>query len=268
MRPPSLALRGLALFAALAALAGYRVTDGFSDATPATTGQEPPGDRPIVVLMHGLGRTSRSMTDLQSALTAAGYDTVNLGYPSTEKSIEALAELLHAELGRCCLENRAPVHFVTHSLGGIIVRYYLDQRELESLGRVLMISPPNQGSELIDALGDNRLFQAGLGPAAQQLGTDEESLPNQLGPVDFELGVITGDSSLNPLFSWLIPGVDDGKVSIERARVAGMSDFLVVPHSHSFIMSADAVIAQTLRFLESGEFDHSSPAEEPSAPID
>lgn len=212
-----------------------------------------------VVVLHGLLRTSQSMATMADALADHGYFIVNLDYPSTEISIEETSDLLDQALLDCCAESDEPVHFVTHSLGGIIVRFYLDDRAPRILGRVVMLSPPNSGSEVVDALDDFSLFRTGLGPAAQELSTKEDSVPVRLGPVTFELGVITGNKSINPLFSWLIPGEDDGQVSVEGARIAGMTDFLVLPHTHTFIMNSPEVIRQTLRFLEHGSFDQESP---------
>ena len=131
-------------------------------------------------------------------------------------------------------------------------------RPLDRLGRVVMLSPPNNGSEVVDLLDDYGLFRTGLGPAALELSTDESGMPNRLGPVDFELGVITGNRSINPLFSWWIPGEDDGQVSVEGARVTGMTDFLVLPATHTFIMNDSQAIEQTLFFLERGRFDRES----------
>lgn len=212
-----------------------------------------------VVLLHGLGRTDRSMSRLESRLSDLGYRVSNVSYPSREYSIQTLAEEeLAPALAECCSEPAVTVHFVTHSMGGILLRYYLEERELANLGRVVMISPPNQGSELADWVSENPFLQRFLGPSVEQLGTESHSVPNQLGPVDFELGVITGDRSLNPFFSNMIPGEDDGKVSVERAKVGGMTDFLVVPHSHSYIMMQDGVIDQVVHFLEQGRFDHTA----------
>ena len=146
------------------------------------------------------------------------------------------------------------VHFVTHSMGGILVRFYLANHRLVNLGRVVMLSPPNQGSETVDKLANMPGFGWLNGPAGQQLGTDENSLPNRLGPADFELGIITGNRSINLILSTMIPGPDDGKVAVERAKLAGMADFLVVPHSHPFIMKKPLVIEQTQFFLEHGRF--------------
>lgn len=216
-------------------------------------GAPQPAEGDWVLLLHGLGRTSRSMKPLAEKLTEAGYRVVLVDYPSTEEPFDELVDGLAREIERCCLSDRRPVHFVTHSMGGIVVRAYLADRRLETLGRVVMLSPPNSGSVLADYLRRTPLGRAG-GPALDDLGTDPESLPNRLGGVDYPVGVITGDRSFNPLFSWLIPGKDDGKVSVETAKVEGMVDFLVVPETHTFIMRSPEVIEQVLHFLEKSRF--------------
>ena len=213
-------------------------------------------DTENVVLLHGLGRSRWSMRTMEKALTQSGYRVFNMGYPSTTKAIPDLAAELHVQVQHCCHTNQT--HFVTHSLGGILVRSYLTHYPLDNLGRVVMLSPPNKGSKLVDVLGKVGAFTLILGPASGQLSTQPSSIPNQLnqrGPVDFELGVITGNRSFNPLTSWLIPGPDDGRVSVNSAQVAGMADFLVVPRTHTFIMSSRTVIEQTVNFLRTGKFE-------------
>jgi pimeloyl-ACP methyl ester carboxylesterase len=209
----------------------------------------------LVVLLHGLNRTPRSMRKLERALAADGYAVLNLRYPARKQGVDDLAE----HLGRAVTETRADprqrVHFVTHSLGGMVVRRYLQTKPDVHVGRVVMLSPPNGGSELVDLLRKIPVLRKHPGPSRGQLGTGPEDLPARLGPVDFEVGVITGERSLNPLFSWLIPGRDDGMVSVERAKVAGMADFLVVPRTHTFIMKSRDVIDQARAFLRNGTFD-------------
>ncbi|MBC2709686.1 MAG: alpha/beta fold hydrolase [Desulfosarcina sp.] len=211
-----------------------------------------------VVLLHGMGRTHRSMEKMARHLTEKGYRVVNLDYPSTTASIEAISGGIVAEtVQHCRLESPStPIHFVTHSLGGILVRQYLQAHRLPSGSRVVMLSPPNQGSEIADMLKDISLYRWIMGPAGQQLGTAADSVPNRLGPVDVPVGIITGDSTLEPWFSSRVPGPDDGKVSVERARLAEMADFIVVHKSHGFIMNDPQVIAQTAYFLEHGVFRH------------
>jgi triacylglycerol lipase len=213
--------------------------------------------KPHVVVLHGLGRTSGSMQSLAEHIEDAGFAVHNIGYPSTDEQVDALIAHLAGEIERCCNERDRPLHFVTHSLGGILVRAYIADSRPANLGRVVMLSPPNKGSEIVDTFGDNVLFEWAMGPAGQQLGTDQDSLPNRLGPADFELGIITGSASLNPITSLLVSGDDDGKVSIESAQLAGMADFLIVPKTHTFIMNSDEVASQVIQFLREGRFSRS-----------
>ncbi len=209
-----------------------------------------------VVLLHGLGRTSRSFKAMSEFLRVNGYRTIEVDYPSTKQPIDKLASHLSRALEECCPRDGVtpPLHFVTHSLGGILLRYHLAENPQRRVARVVMLAPPSGGSELVDTLRGNPLFRFVTGPAGQQLGTDERSVPSGLGPVNFELGVITGDRSFNPLYSWLIPGPDDGKVAVKSARTEGMQAFLVVPHTHTFIMRAQPVMLETLNFLRTGDF--------------
>ena len=213
-----------------------------------------------VVLLHGMARSHRAMKKMQKGLTAAGYHTVNLGYPSTDLTIEEIAATsLRRGVKSCEHFNPSAIHFVTHSLGGIIVRQALYTDRPDKLGRVVMLSPPNRGSTATDTLRGSWFYDWLNGPAGQQLTTDSNSLPNKLGPADFPLGIITGDrhAFFDFWLSEVIPGPDDGKVSVEQAKLAGMSDFLVVHESHPFIMNAPQVIAQTCFFLKNGRFSPS-----------
>ena len=208
-----------------------------------------------VILLHGLARSSRSFSVMETALNEAGYHVVNVNYPSRKQTIERLAEnYVTKAIEECRLVQPKRIHFVTHSMGGILVRYYLANHSLDNLGHVVMLSPPNQGSEVVDKLAGFPGFYAFNGPAGQQLGTSAKSLPNKLGPVDYSVGVITGNRSINLMLSRFIPGDDDGKVSVERAKVAGMSDYLIVPHTHPMIMSSKDVIFQTINYLRNGKF--------------
>ncbi len=212
-----------------------------------------PTDSPTVVVLHGLGRTAASMGPLEHALRAEGYRVVNLGYPSRHHGVDGLVDTVHAALETCCA-TAGPLHFVTHSLGGILVRAYAERHGHERIGRVVMLSPPNQGSEIVDRLDGLPIFEWILGPAALQLGADGGGATIDLGPPRFEVGIITGDASFNPLFSWWLPGPDDGKVSVESARLEGADGFLVVPYTHTFIMRKEDVITQVLSFLRDGRF--------------
>ncbi len=236
----------------LLALLVYAVVGG---AEPAIAQGEP--ETRTVVLLHGLARSGTSMRKMQSALEKEGFHTCNIAYPSTKHRIETLVkEHVLPQIQVCVNGNAAPVDFVTHSMGGILVRY-LAAHDLLPLGRVVMLSPPNQGSEVVDKLGKTWLFEQVNGPAGKELGTDSSSVPVQLGPAAFEVGIITGSRSINPILSMMIDGKDDGKVSIARAKLAGMKGFVVVPATHPFIMKNRKAIAQTIYFLKQGEFRES-----------
>ena len=208
-----------------------------------------------VILLHGLLRSSHSLEKLEKYLSDRGYRVVNLDYPSTKQPIPDLAEnILDTAVRQCGQTTQEKIHFVTHSMGGIVVRYYLKHHNLPQLGRVVMLSPPNGGSELADFLKKSPLFKKAQVPTGLQLGTGAGSLPLELGPVDFELGIISGNRSFYPLNSALIPGPDDGIVSVERTKVEGMADFLLLPYSHTFIMQKEAVFEQVVHFLREGKF--------------
>ena len=208
-----------------------------------------------VVLLHGLCRSPASMSKMAAALTRAGFVVDNVGYPSRTASIDKLSD---AAIGRALATPRlagcSRIHFVTHSLGGILVRDYFSRHAAPLRGRVVMLGPPNQGSEVVDKLGSWWLFKKLNGPAGAELGTGQDATPNRLGPVKFELGVIAGDRSINWINSLMLDGRDDGKVSVERTKVAGMKAHLVVHATHPYLMKNAKVIEQTIAFLQSGAF--------------
>ena len=208
-----------------------------------------------VVLLHGLAKSSRSMNKVEDALLASGFSTVNIDYPSREKPIDLLAqEAIPNGIAGCRAQSAERIHFVTHSMGAILVRQYLAENEFRELGRVVMLSPPNQGTVVIDRLEGFPGFARIVGPAGAQLGTNGESVPRQLGPVNFDVGIIAGDKSINLIFSRIIPGEDDSMVSIESAKIEGMSDFLILHETHLGITRSEESISQIIRFLMNGEF--------------
>ena len=210
-----------------------------------------------VILLHGLARTSASMDKMEQRLDEAGYSVVNIDYPSRELTIEELAPLAVDEglLGCRRTAGLSRIHFVAHSLGGILVRKYLNEHEIPELGRVVMLGPPNQGSDAADELGGLPGFDWINGPAGRQLGKGEASVPLALGPADFELGVIAGSRTIDPVGSAVLEDPDDGKVSVFDTRLEGMDDFVVVEHSHAFLMRMQKPIELTIRFLQTGSFE-------------
>lgn len=208
-----------------------------------------------VVLLHGLARTPSSMKVLESALLKEGFLPINDGYPSREHPIETLAELaIKPAIEKCPKEM--DVNFVTHSLGGILVRQYLNKHAVQNLNRVVMLGPPNGGSEIVDKLASVPGFHFINGDAGMQLGTGELSIPNTLGKANFDVGIIAGTRSINWILSSLIPNTDDGKVSIENTKLDGMSDHIEMPVTHPFMMKNEKVIAQVVNYLKNGSFEH------------
>ena len=210
-----------------------------------------------VVLLHGLMRTDKSMQKLQRRLQDSDYIVANISYPSRKKPVEELSVLaVEAGLKACAGEKASPINFVTHSLGGILLRHYYSTHNPASVARVVMLGPPNHGSEVVDELKNIPGFEMLNGPAGKQLGTDKDSIPARLGPANFELGVIAGTRSVNPVLSSYLPNPDDGKVSLESARLEGMCAFLALPVTHPFMMKNDTVIEEVRHFLSTGKFSH------------
>lgn len=214
---------------------------------------DPTGE--AVVTLGGIGPNLNFMGQLKRSLAGEGYRIIDIDYPSTRHGIATLADIVASGLDSAQLNSGHPVHFVTLSMGGIVTRKLLQKRRPANLGRVVMLAPPNHGSEVADFFQDWALFRNRFGPAGPELTTTPESTPNRLGPADYPLGVIAGDVSWHdPWFSWMFSGPNDGKVSVESAKLDSMADFAVVRTSHYFIMKHPEAIALTKRFLRTGTF--------------
>lgn len=206
-----------------------------------------------VILLHGLARTHRSMNKMAKYLDRKGYIVFNVGYPSTKYPIETLAQKTISQAIDNCPSN-TKINFVTHSMGGILLRQYLQDNTIEKLARIVMLGPPNKGSELVDKFHQFSLFRHINGPAGKQLGTSHSGFIKRLRPIQIDVGIIAGSRSLNPLLSSLIPEDNDGKVSVHSTKLVEMSDHITLPVSHSFMMNNSIVIEQTLYFLKNGHY--------------
>ena len=208
------------------------------------------------MLLHGLARSSTSLNTMEQALQDEGYRTANIDYPSRDFEIAELAVIAVEEGLAACRagDDIEKIHFVTHSLGGILIRQYLATGSIDELGRVVMLGPPNQGSAAADDLEGVPGFDWINGPAGGQLGKGENSVPLALGPADFELGIIAGNRTIDPITSAVLDDPDDGRVSVADTRLEGMDDFIVVEHSHAFMMRMRGPIELTIRFLKTGRF--------------
>jgi len=198
------------------------------------------------------------MRSLAKFLRSNGYPVLNVDYPSTRISLEPLVEHINQQVIDFNQDPQRKIHFVGYSLGGLMVRGLINRHRPTNLGRVVQLAPPNQGSEVADFWKNNFLFQWIFGPAGQDLGAKEKSFSRILGPVDFELGVIAGNRTWDPISSAMIQGPNDGKVSVESTQVPGLTDHLVIPATHTFIIYNREAWNQTIHFLESGKFNRIS----------
>ena len=222
---------------------------GHSDSTT-----DKANDGKFVVLLHGMKRSASSLGKIEKHLKSNGYRTINIDYPSSEQTVEELSEFIHKEITRRYFDKSRNIHFVTHSMGGILARYYIKKHRPANLARVVMLAPPNQGTEMSDFLQGTKIFESFFGPAGTQMGTNEKSIVHSLGPADYELGVIMGNISLNPIASVVVPGDDDGLVSHERSKVEGMKDSIILRTAHSLIMFNKEAHKQIIHFLIDGKF--------------
>jgi pimeloyl-ACP methyl ester carboxylesterase len=204
-----------------------------------------------VVLLHGIGRTARSFRKMQLAIEDAGFATLNLGYASRRHALEALAEQIDPAIERFADSIEGPVHFVCHSMGGLLARVYLARHRPKRMGRVVMLGTPNGGSEIADRLKHLAAYRAVFGPAGQQLGTKRDTM---LPPVDYAVGIIAGNRSIYPLAGAMLPRPHDGRVSVERTRLEGMTDHIVVQTTHPWLVGNSVAIGQTIWFLKNGKF--------------
>ncbi len=206
-----------------------------------------------VIVLHGILLNANYMKVLASYIGAKGYSVININYPSTQKNLEELVESVWIDISSQLIENK-PVHFICYSMGGLLVRAMLNKYRPLMLGRVVLIGTPNNGSEIADFLKNNWFYKKIFGPAGQQLITDQSNIKHLFGIIDYDLGIIAGSMSLDPICSRLIKEKNDGKVSITSTKLAGMKDHIIIKSSHMFLPYSKQVLSQTVYFLQHGSF--------------
>lgn len=235
------------------------VSTSYATTTTAQSVSPQPESKECVILLHGLARTSASMNKLEDALLEQNFIVANIDYPSRKYVIEELSDsAVDAGLEQCAQQGASAgasaVHVVTHSMGGILFRQYVEDNGSQAFGRTVMLAPPNKGSEVVDALRNVPSYELLNGPAGLQLGTGSDSVPLNLGDASSDVAVIAGTFSVNLILSTYLPDPDDGKVSVESSRLDGMCAHLQVNVSHPFIMSDEAVMQEVISYLKTGKF--------------
>ncbi|MBV9236395.1 MAG: alpha/beta fold hydrolase [Xanthobacteraceae bacterium] len=212
-----------------------------------------------VVLLHGIGCTCRSMRKLERSLQQAGLATLNLSYASRKKPLEELAEDIHPAIVEFGEAIRGSLHFVGHSMGGLLARIYVANHRPSRLGRVVMLGTPNGGSEVADLLQRSRLYRSFYGPAALQLTTQQDDTLALLPPVDYAVGIVAGTRALDPIaWRFVLPRPNDGRVSVARSKLEGMADHIAIKATHTGLPRHTGAIQQTIAFLAEGRFDRTS----------
>jgi pimeloyl-ACP methyl ester carboxylesterase len=208
-----------------------------------------------VVLLHGIGVGSWSLKRLERSLQRRGFATLNLDYASRKKPLEALAEEIHAPIAAFAQLCDGPVHFVGHSMGGLLTRVYISKHRPARLGRVVMLGTPNRGSEVADLLKHLSIYRAVFGPAGLQLSTTQDPVLAALPSPDYAIGIIAGCRTIAPIASaFILPRPNDGRVSVASSKLADMADHIIVKASHTGLPSHAAAIEQTIAFLREGRF--------------
>jgi triacylglycerol esterase/lipase EstA (alpha/beta hydrolase family) len=224
-------------------------------ASTSVQAAEPKNDGDYVVILHGIARSNKHMEKLAGYLEENGFEVINLNYPSTSHNIEELTEIINQDISNKAIENKS-IHFVGYSMGGLVVRALIHKYDYKKLGRVVQLAPPNGGSEVADFIKNFWPYKKFYGPAGQQLITDQTAVKNLFGEVNYDLGIIAKNATIDPISSAIIPGENDGKVAVERTKLEGMKDHIIFHSSHTFFPSNKEVKKQTLYFLKNNIFQH------------
>lgn len=221
--------------------------------TPLTSPAPP--SRQSIILLHGFGGHPLQTALLARRLCASGYDVANLGYPSWRWPIARILDHLHQRIASTTPEAPA-VHFVGHSMAGLLLRAYLARHRPPRLGRVVMLGTPHGGSELADLCYRLHLDRPILNQAGALLRTQRDPAIQALfGKIDYPLGIIAGDRPMTgALPALLFRAPNDGKVSVAATHCPGQSDHMVMPVAHTAMIYSRPVADQVAHFLRDGRF--------------
>lgn len=207
-----------------------------------------------ILLVHGLAGNSAAMGFLAISLRLQGYKTVSIDYPSTKHTIEECTRL-YLKPAIEALAQEESFSIVTHSMSGVMLRYYLAHHRVENLERVVMLAPGHGGSKTLAVLRRHPLFPLLMGPAGVQSGDDAHQFEPTLGPYNGpDLGVVAGCMSFDPIAWAVMPWPNDGKLTVSATQLEGMKDHIVLPVSHDSILIDPLAIFQTSHFLKHGAF--------------
>lgn len=220
-------------------------------------------EKDIVVTFHGIYGREKQLRFINESLAKNGYSVVNIQYPTVDDRIEEMVDKYIApvienqieKLNKINAERKyrnlpeLKINFVVHSMGSVLLRYYLENNKLKNLGKVVLISPPSHGSHLSDNIIAD-IFKFYVGPAVAELKTNKKSFVNQLENPIYPCYVLIGNKSINPINSFIIKGKDDGMVPIETARLDGASFKIIKNTTHTTILKSQETVDEILEFLK------------------
>lgn len=212
-----------------------------------------------VILLHGILRTSKCFVPLGRELETAGYEVFPVDYPSTRILIEQAAEQLQQVVAS--LQSLETIHFVCHSMGGLILRAWFGQywntAVQEKFGRAVMLGTPNNGAELADWLRYFPPYRLLFGKAGLQLGIRSDFPPQRWPLPAIPTGIVAGGRGPQSRgYNLLLPGDNDGTVTVASTHLPDEqeADFIRVPALHMNLMRHPAAMEATLQFLHHGAF--------------
>ncbi|MCC2646219.1 MAG: alpha/beta fold hydrolase [Rickettsiaceae bacterium] len=208
-----------------------------------------------VVLLHGYGRSSKSMRSIESLLVSHNYKVINIDYPSRQFNLTDITHKKVKPLIVECLNKEEKIHFVGYSMGGVITKHFIETHQVPNLGNVVFIASPIKGSDISAKLSKNSFFRLIFGPAAADLSTESDFVKSLKEEIFYPLGIITASISHNPLTSlFLLPGPNDGTVTLASTRIKGIADHIIINANHNSIINLEETHKQVLSFLKNRSF--------------